>query len=323
MSVKISNKALSEWYLLLSQQIEAGVTLSQAVQLSGVLSPTNRHDIVNALDGGMDTVEVFERFAPWMPTTDRALIAAANAAGKLPETLANLASRRASMSENISRAIGATIYPIFIVHLAAFVTPIFQLIDMTHGNLTFHPEAYFRYVGASLGVAWTLIIIAAILLRQNNPKVMGFFPVLRHYSVLQAYSDFAGMLGAFLKAGTTHETAWHAAGEASRDDRLKELGRNIGNAARNGVRPSTLLNPKGPLPAEFVSLYVSGEQTGQLEKNLDLLTTLFQEKANQKLQAASKFYPIVIFLAVAVYVGWGIVNFYMSYLDILMNIMKG
>jgi type II secretory pathway component PulF len=324
MAQKLSNKALSQWYLMLSQQIESGVTLSQAVQLSGILTPTNRRDIVEALEGGMDAVEVFERYAPWMPQTDRALIAAANAAGKLPETLTNLSARRLAVSENIAQAIGATIYPIFIVHLAAFVTPIFQLIDLKSGggNMTLHLEKYLPCVGAALGVAWTLIIIAAILLRQNNPKIMGFFPILRHYSILQAYADFGGLLSAFFKAGATSEKAWEAAGNASRDERLRELGERVSAAARDGVAPSTLLDPRGPLPTEFVSLYVSGEQTGQLDKNLDLLAKIFQEKANLKLQAASKFYPILIFLGVAVYVGYGIVSFYVSYLDTLMSILK-
>lgn len=322
---RLNNKELSEWYLLLSQQLDAGITLAEAIQLSGMLSSANRIDIVNALENGMNAEEVFERYASWMPKTDRALIAAANSSGKLPETLANLAVRRQSMHENISKATGATVYPIFVTHLAAIVTPIFNLLDFESGKgeVVFQFDQYIPGVLQALGIAWALIIIAAMLLRQNNPQVLKLFPILRKYSSLQAVSDLAGLLSSFIKAGATIDLAWAEAGKASRDSRIARFTKHIAQAARSGTPPSMLLNPKDKtLPAEFTSLYISGEQTGALDKNLDLLSRLFQEKANIKLSAASKAYPMAIFLAVAVYVGWGIANFYMQYLDLLMSIIK-
>ena len=228
------------------------------------------------------------------------------------------------MHENIQRGIGATIYPIFIVHLAALVTPVFSLVEFTTGgNLIMHVDRYVPQVVAAIGIAWALIILVGTLLRQNNPRVLAYFPIIRNYSKLQAIADFAALISSFLKAGATFEVAWGEAGSSSRDPRLAEYAQKIADSARNGIAPGSLLNPKqGPLPPEFVSLYISGEQTGQLEKNLDLLSTLFQEKANLKLKQASEWYPIFIFLCVAVYVGYGIVKFYTQYLDLLMSIVR-
>jgi general secretion pathway protein F/type IV pilus assembly protein PilC len=140
---------------------------------------------------------------------------------------------------------------------------------------------------------------------------------------MQSYADFATLLGSFLKAGATFELAWREAGESSQDSRLGDYACRIADGARDGVPPGKMLNPKETyFPPEFISLYISGEQTGQLEKNLDLLARLFQEKANLKLKQASEWYPIVVFLCVAVYVGWGIVRFYNQYLDLLMSILR-
>jgi len=273
----------------------------------------------------MDTAEVFERFAPWMPGTDRRIIAAAHQSGKLPEVLRTLSERRLAIAENVQRGVSACIYPIFIVHLAALVTPIFDLIDFTtvQGSVTFHPDRYLSAALTAIGIAWVLIAIAGAFLKQNNPRVLAWLPIIRNYSALQSIADFAALLSAFLKAGATFDVAWHEAGEACRDPRLMEYADRIAAQAREGTPPGALLNPKDtPLPPEFISLYISGEQTGQLDKNLDLLTRLFQEKANLKLKQASEWYPIAIFLCVAVYVGWGIVRFYMSYLDLLMSIIR-
>lgn len=320
----LNNKQLAQWYLLLAQQLEAGITLAQAVRLSGVIPERHSLAIAQALESGMEAAEAFERYAPWMPVIDRRLIAAANQAGKLPEVLTGLSIRRNEMHEQLQRAVSATIYPIFIVHLAALVTPIFSLIEFTQsGSLNIHLDRYLPQVFTAIGIAWALIIFVGTLLRQNNPQVLKVFPIIRTYSQLQAIADFASLLNSFLKAGATFEIAWREAGEASRDGRLREYADMISNQARGGVAPGTLLNPKtGPLPTEFVSLYVSGEQTGQLEKNLDLLSRLFQEKANLKLKQASEWYPIVIFLCVAAYVGYGIVKFYMQYLDLIMSIIR-
>jgi general secretion pathway protein F/type IV pilus assembly protein PilC len=325
MGFKPDNKQLSEWYLLLSQQLDAGITLSQAIQLTDTISGQNRADLVTHLDEGMDPAEVFERYAPWMPPTDRKLIAAANASGKLPEVLTNLSIRRTAMHENIQRAISSCIYPIVVVHMAALVTPIFTLIDFTThtGSLTFHPDRYLASVSTALGITWALIIAAGAMLKQNNPRALSLFPIIRHYSVLQSIADFSSLLSSFLKAGVTVDIAWMEAGTVSRDKALADYADKIALEAREGTPPSKMLNPKAsPLPPEFISLYVSGEQTGQLDKNLDLLARLFQEKANLKLKQASEWYPIMIFLCVAVYVGFGLVRFYTQYLDLLMSIIR-
>lgn len=320
----LNNKQLAEWYLLLGQQISAGITLAQAVQLTDGLSAGNRLDIVSALEQGTEAVEVFERYAPWMPATDRKLIAAAMQSGRLPEVLTTLSVRRNAVHENIQKGISATIYPIFIVHLAAIVTPIFTLMEFTmSGNVILHWERYVPQVTMAIGIAWALIVIIGLLLKQNNPKVLGMFPIIRHYSQLQSISDFASILSSFIKAGATFEVAWVEAGTASRDPELLAYAERIAANVRGGVAPGAMLNPKdGILPPEFVSLYISGEQTGQLDRNLDLLAILFQEKANLKLKQASEWYPIFIFLGVAVYVGFGIVKFYSQYLDLLMSIIR-
>ncbi|GEM_PF-2190798 len=325
MLTRLDNKQLSEWYLLISQQIEAGVTLSQAVMLAGYLDDRTRDQIVTHLEAGMDAAEVFQNFAPWIPATDQKLISAAQASGRLPEVLSAISVRRMNIHENVKKAVNSCYYPIFIVHLAAFVTPIFNLFEINFhsGSFTLHPERYLPIVINALLIAWGIIITAAVLLRQNNPRVLSVFPIIRQYSVLQSISDFAALMSAFLKAGATAETAWLEAGGASSDPNLRQYSEEISLKAKQGYPPGGELNPKeSPLPPEFISLYVSGEQTGQLDKNLDLLAKLFQEKANLKLKQASEFYPMIIFLGVAVYVGFGLVRFYNQYLDLLLSIIK-
>ncbi len=320
----LSNKQLSEWYILLAQQLEAGITLAQAIQLADGIPSRDRYDLVRALEEGMETAEVLERYAPWVPLTDRKLIAAATQSGKLSEVFRSLSERRNAIHENIQRGVSACIYPIFIVHLAALVTPVFQLLEFTRmGDLVLHWDAYIPQVITALAVAWIIIAFAAILLKQNNPHVLAYLPIISNYSKLQSITDFAATLSAFLKAGATFDVAWHEAGISCRDSRILDYADRVAAHAREGISPGSILTPKeAPLPPEFISLYISGEQTGQLDQNLDLLTRLFQEKANLKLKQASEWYPIFIFLGVAAYVGYGIVKFYTSYLDLLMSIIK-
>ena len=78
--------------------------------------------------------------------------------------------------------------------------------------------------------------------------------------------------------------------------------------------------PECVFPELFRSLYATGEVSGQLDLTLQRLHRHYEEQAGQKFQNLAAWTPKLLFMAVAIGIGYQVVHFYTGYFDQLNKI---
>jgi type II secretory pathway component PulF len=82
-----------------------------------------------------------------------------------------------------------------------------------------------------------------------------------------------------------------------------------------GETPAETLRQSSVFPELFRSLYATGEVSGQLDSTLQRLHRHYEEQASQKFQNLAGWTPKLLFLLVAIGIGYQVITFYMGYFD--------
>lgn len=322
----VSHKKLSRWYHLCGQNLEAGVPLSEAMRSAKGPPQSDVNKMTAQLQAGASVDRMLQDAPRWMPEADRYLLSAAAESGRMPDALYKLGAKHMRAAENMSKVIFATLYPLGLLHFGIFLFPVFSLVEFDeNSSATFHPEAYVGDVLSFLIPVWVFITVLIVLVKMRSPIIriiIRMLPGLRGYSRNQAIADFAFALESFLKAGAPMLDSWFAAGKVSADPDIEKAALAMSEKIKKGEAPGKYLSMFSVFPSEFTSLYTTGEQTGQLDKNLLLLTRQYQETANKKLAVASFWYPKLIFVILAFYVGYQILGFYSQYLGGILDMIE-
>ena len=322
----VSHKSLSRWYLQVSQSINAGIALPQALAGGSGPPARDRSHMAELLQSGQHIDDVLKAAPHWLPQEDRFLISAAATSGTLPPAFRRLSEQHSLKAENLGRAIFATLYPLGVLHFGIFLFPVFDLVQFqAEGGVDFRVSNYLKGVSVMLLPTWVFLAIGIFLVRRRSPIIaflMDTLPALRGYRKAQGLADFSFTLESLIRAGAPMEESWYGAGLVSGRKDLEKSALEIAGVVRQGLAPGDYLVQHKCLPADFRSLYQTGEQTGQLEANLGTLARNFQEQANRSLASASFWYPKLMFLVLAIYAGLKILGFFREYLDQVMQIIE-
>jgi type II secretory pathway component PulF len=313
----VSGKSLARWYRELAQNLRAGFPLNKALVASGGVPLKERLRLADRLSRGDPLDRVLQEAPRWMPRADRAVIATAAASGRLVDGLDLLSRKHAFSAGQRTKAILAMLYPIFVIHVGVVLVPL-RIAIMED------VASYLRVVASFLLPLWGVIAVTWWGARQRHAwlrAVLRVFPLLRGYSKNGAWADLSFLLAASVASGQAVDHAWLQAGEASGERRLARLGQRIAEEARQGTAPSDVLARARGVPEEFVSLYSTGERSGQLEENLHHLGTIFAERSASRLQQATTWYPTFMILLVAGAVAFVVIRGYLSYLEEVLKML--
>lgn len=313
----VLNKNLARWYREVSQHLRAGLPLPRALEKAGGVPVRDRRRMAEQLLAGDPIDVVLERARPWLPEVDRCILSSAAQSGQMVETLRVLAETRSFAASQTAQAIAATIYPLFLIHFAVLIVPLYLLISES-------VEAYLAFVVPIILPVWVLIVflIWSVVRRHRWVRaVMRLIPLLRGYTRNRSLADLCFTLRAYISAGETIDIAWFGAARTSADRRLRRLGEMISNQARLGIPPGEQIGVGAILPEDFVSLYQTGEQSGQLDENLHHLWMLYSDRAAGNLRSASFWYPKFLIIAVAIGIGYIVVRAYAAHFETYMELL--
>jgi len=312
-----SHRKLAAWYHALGQSLEAGIPLLDALGAPGGPEPARRARLVERLRNGAALDAALAADGAWLPAVDVHLLLAGAASGRLPAICRQLAAHHESTARLTGRAGLATLYPLAVVHLGAFLLPLQQLVLGS-------ARAYVGQVLLTLVPLWLAIGAVAIPLARHpglRRRVFRWLPGLSGYQRAFDLQVLATVLEGYVAAGVGLETAWIAAGRATGAPALIAVGDRLGAEAAAGRRPGARMLLETDLPAEFGQLYRSGEESGKLDESLGWLARRHAETAERCLTHVSIWYPMAVFLGVAVWVGAKVVSTYAAYLNELLKMM--
>ncbi len=130
-------------------------------------------------------------------------------------------------------------------------------------------------------------------------------------------------LEALLSAGVDIIEAWELAAAVSGSPALRSTVRAWRTDVRAGQTPAEAVSASGRFPDMFSNQYATGEISGKLEEVLRRMHAYYQEEGSRKLHALAQWTPRVVYLFVALMIGFKVVSFYMGYFQQIQNVTGG
>jgi type II secretory pathway component PulF len=270
------------------------------------------------LEQGEAFTSVMRSAPKWLPLADRQFMVAGMETGSLPLTLQNLAARHASIGATQVKLMLGLTYPLGVFHLAALLLPIARMIDYENG-IQWDLTKYLIEAALILIPIWLILGSIFYLVRSHNPmipRLLRILPILRKYSHCQALADLAYSLGTFIAAGVPVPSAWRLSVKLTNDPQQMKAAAKLEPIFAAGQDPAATLKQFKCLPADFVSFYQTGTQSGQLDSNLLLAGQQYQDRANRAMTLASLVYPTFMFAGVAGVIIYTIFQVFGNYLQI-------
>ena len=326
----------AELYHQLNQLTSAGIPIVRALEQIERRPPAAAYHkplqrLLNEIAKGATLAESLQRL-DWLPAFDLALIGAGEQSGRLDACFHMLADYYNDRAQVIRQVISQLIYPVGLVHLAAFVF----FIVLPFATSQFNASLPLLFAKAALILsplygAVGLMIYATQSKHGENWRawIEAFLrrvPILgkaRHYLAL---SRLAAALEALISAGVNIFEAWDLAATASGSPALRQAVAAWKSRVVAGQMPSEAVNLCPLFPETFANLYASGEVSGKLDDSLRQLNRIYNEDGTRKLNAFATWMPRLVYMLVALMIAYKIVQFWTGIYgpnSELSNVLKG
>jgi type IV pilus assembly protein PilC len=290
------NPAFKEKILKLSEEVEGGTPLSQALALYPTL------------------------FSPFYTS----MVKSGEAVGRLPETLSYLADHLENEYYFRSKVIGAMIYPclvlfVFLIVLGAmifFIMPqLIEVLEATGQELPLITKIAIALTNFLRNWAFLIILILIFSIifvfwyyktKAGKKFFDQFFlklPLLGEFLKKIYLSRFAENLSTLISGGLPIAQALEITGEVIGNTVYKEIVFETRDRVRRGEVISSVLKryPK-TVPPLFIQLTIVGEKTGRIESTLTNIVNFYQKEIDRGLdRLLSLLEPLmIIFLGLLV-----------------------
>lgn len=254
----------------------------------------------DSVSKGSSLAESMERHRHVFPTLDRLLVEAAETSGSLGESFKMLSEWHEFVQRIVLRMLTGLIYPFIMLHAAAFV---FRLPDLIFGRITGGEYILF----ALKVVFWLYILVLLVALRIFRPEgsrlirlpmdyVALRIPVLGQAIYQLCISRYARAFGMLYKAGVPIAESVGRATQAVGNEAVARLFRGSIDSIRSGGTAWEGLSPR--LPSEYRYLWQTGEETGELDKTVDKIAQISGDRADMYFRGFARGFPIVIYFII-------------------------
>jgi type II secretory pathway component PulF len=149
--------------------------------------------------------------------------------------------------------------------------------------------------------------------------MLQLFPLLNKALRSLALARLCAALEGLLSAGVNILEAWPLAAYSSGSPALRRRVLSWKPDLDSGRTPAEMVQESSIFPTLFVSLYTTGELSGQLDETLHRLYVHYQEESSRQLKTLSQWLPRLLYFVVLISVGYQIVSFWASYYSGIMN----
>jgi len=284
--------------------LDAGVPILRALDIAieGRRGSFKRvlSQVRESVSKGSSLTEAMEKHSRVFPTLDRMLVEAAETSGSLGESFRMLSEWHEFVHRIVTRILSGLIYPVFILHAAAFVFPLPGLILGRIGI-----TAYLTSVVSV--VIWLYVLLAVIAFRVFRPESARLIRVPMDYLTLRipvlgaavyhlCISRFSRAFGMLYKAGVPIGESTQRASRAVGNEAVAKLFAGSVASVRAGGMAWEGLSPR--LPGEYRHLWQIGEEAGELEKAVDKISQISADRADLYFRGFARGFPILIYFVI-------------------------
>jgi len=279
-----------------------------------------------ALDRGATVAGALAAGAPAIAPLECGIFTASDRAGRLENGLSHAAEYYGSLSEARSRMWSRAAYPLFVLHFG-FIALSLPIAFAADGGI----GAFLKSVGMAVACLWAGIALGSLLLRSLTSagersaaldRMLRSIPVFGKIRRNFSLGRFCAAYNLQLDAGVNVLASLDIAGTASSSAVIRGATAAALPAVRAGGKVGAALTATGVFPERFIRAFAVGEETGQLDQELRRLADECRLSALRRLETVSEWIPKLLFIAIVIYLAFGIFGFYRGQLQQLQDVMK-
>ena len=334
---KIKDKQLSLLCSQLAIELKAGLPLVRSLELVAANEPNKTmkkilDQVSTDVEAGHGLADSFAARGPMLPPTFIETIRAGEASGRLDDSFARLKKYYQNSSKVASKVTSAMIYPIMLIVVAIVViaiimikaVPVFEESFASMGNALPMPTRVLIAV-SNFMTANILIIIAVIAALALGIKLYGrteagraqyarlalTFPGVDLVNRMNAASQFASTMSTMLSSGLPMVTAVNITGHVASNYLISKDLLAAAEGVVTGRRLGDCLKESKWLPTLLLEMTGVGEETGNLEDTLDVVSDYYTDEVDTAVNRALSILEPCIILVLAFFVVFILLSVYL------------
>jgi type IV pilus assembly protein PilC len=316
----ITQKRLANFYHQLATLINSGVGIIQA--LKSLETSTSHFSFKKIIRGVMSliregsTLAEAMRFYPGVfSSLQIRIVEIGEKTGKLPESMARIADILDRNHSNQMKLITGLLYPAFLLHAAILIPAIPQWFTSGFG-------AFLKIVLPALGCFYGVLLFILVIVRISNrihilksffQYFLNYIPVVGSLIKKLAIARFMWNLSALYNAGEDIARSIRLACEGCGNIPLESSFLKTLPDIEKGESITLLFKKTRAFPGMVIEMLNAGEESGKIGDMLDRVAQYYEEETETTIKRIVIILPVLIYLAVAMYIAGIIIRFYVGY----------
>lgn len=267
-------------------------------------------DIETKTVSGQPMSEAMKRFPDVFTTVDIAVASSGDQNGRIDQSFQMLSEYYKQKLYVRNTIIAKLAYPVFLIHAACIIPTLPTLIlgSAVSYFLTVISSLFPLYAGS------LFLYIAHMKLRTSDiyGAILLKIPVIGGIVQKQEYARFCEILSIALNSGVTVDKSLNIAIKAVQNACVSKVLQNAAIHVSRGSDLTTAFSSELAIPKIVNEFIETGEMSGTLPESLHKASELFNTEALNSTEIVLKVLPVIVFLAVGLYIATTIIGFYMG-----------
>ena len=326
----ITQKRLANFYHQFATLINAGVSITPA--LRSLWESTGHIQFKNIIYGVRKNIEEGKPLAASMAaypnvfsTLQLRIVEIGEKTGRLGESLARVGDNLDRNYKIQTKLMTGFLYPIFLIHAAIFIPAIPMLF---FGDFGAFLKTVFGKIILLYGFFFVILLIVKFSNRNFGLKrffqyTFGYMPVIGPLIKRLAIARFMWNLSALHSAGENMVRAVRLAAEGCGSVPITNAISNILPDIERGGSLTSAFKKVRFFPSMVVEMLSAGEESGRIDDMLNKIAEYYEEESDAIVKRITIILPVLVYLAVALYIASIIIRFYTGYLSQIDNLFRG
>jgi type IV pilus assembly protein PilC len=344
---RVGPKILAEFTGQLAVLLNAGIPIMRSLRvIEGQLPPGPMKRICGSLvedvEGGTPLSEAMQKFGTTFDPLYTNMVRAGEAGGVQEEILNRLAGFLEKSQQIKQRVVGALMYPVAIMIVAALVLllvfalviPKFKAVfeNMGGGIKSFHWSTQLVIgLGEHMKVWWWCYLLGAVLLvllhRVLMVKVEGYkrvmhrlvlrLPIFGRLMHMSLVGRFARTFGTLIQSGVPHLDALDILRASVANVHMREAVGSVHTSIREGAGIAVPMGESKMFDDIVVNMVDVGEQTGELDRMLGKIADRYEAEVDRTVDTTFKVIETVLLVVMAVVVGFIVFSLFMPLITMM------
>ncbi len=323
----MNENAKKTFYRQLSTLLASGFNISGALYHLAENSPTDISRAARNLHAGVvkgnTLAEQMSFLSPEVFTGfETGVVEAGENSGTLPENLSGLAEYFEFISHIKNEMRSGLIYPVILLHSAILIpaVPVLFLQGLAAFLIRVSPPIFLIYLLFFSTLFFFRYSKHSTVLTENKDRIMMRIPIfgqlLMKIESIRFLKSFVALYTAGAGIVRSVELAAGTVGNAIIKNDIK----NLLPLLRKGRPLSEVLCGKTWFPVVVCDMLKTGEVSGTIEETLKRVSVYLKEEVDVTIEQILKVLPVVVYLLVALYIGYIVISFYTRYLGLIKDL---